>query len=326
MTLKYYISRLKHLFVISIFIFSFKQMTGQQTPLSPVSYRIFSPTIFNPAIVGSKDFSSVDIAAGWEGKSNSQILTVNSRLTKKGQSYFTSPVIKEFTNLGIGGSIFREIDGSMQNTGISAVCSYQIPMDKKALSFLSIGAAVKGVYNFMDSVSTSDPILSEPQLKTYYPNLDAGIYYYGPSLFAGLSVTNILGNPKDPDTLGIFRIPVSRQYFFLAGYKFLISQAYNIVIEPSIIVNADESKGQKVSDLLEPMLKIYMQNFCIGTYFNDYNKVSFLFQYKYPKFYIGSFVEIPKDSPYYKNDINIELALGINLSNIKSRKLKYYHW
>jgi len=311
---------------VLIISFVFIDSSGQQTPTYPVYHRIVTPFIFNPAIAGSKDFSSVDITAGWEGKSHSQILSINSRLAKKGQGYFSSPVVKEFTNFGIGCSVFNEYDVSMQNTGISAVCSYQIPLDKKTLSFLSFGAAVKGVYNFMDSVSSADPGLSKPSIKTYYPNVDAGIYYYGPNLFAGISATNILGNPGDPDTLGIYRIQVSRQYFFVAGYKFLLSRALNIVVEPSIIINADESSGQKVTDLLEPVLKIYLQDFCLGTYLNDYDNFSFFFQFKYPRFYVGSFVEIPKNSSYYKKDLNIEVAIGINLSQIKSKHLKNYHW
>ena len=311
---------------LTLFSISFAFSSGQQVPLNPVSYRIFSPFIFNPAIAGSKDFSSVDIIAGWEGKSSSQILTVNSRLAKKGPDYFTSHAVKEYINIGIGGSVFNEVTGTMHNTGLSAVCSYQLPMDKKSLSFLSFGAAVKGVYNFMDSVSSADPLLNLPSLRTFYPNLDAGVYYYGPNLFAGISATNLLGNPGKPDTLGVFRIPASRQYFFIAGYKFLISRRLNIVVEPSIILNADESANQKITDVLEPMLKVYLENFCLGTYFNDYKKISFFFQYKYSRFYVGTFVEIPTGSPYYKKDLNIELAVGINFSQIKSKYLKYYHW
>jgi type IX secretion system PorP/SprF family membrane protein len=315
----------KGLFILG-FLFSFYLSNGQQTSLDHISYWVFIPYIYNPAIAGSKDFSSVDMIAGWEGKSSSQILTVNSRLTKKGPDYFTSHAVKEYINIGIGGSIFHEVNGTMHNTGFSAICSYQLPMDKKSLSFLSFGAAVKGVYNFMDSVSSADLLLSKPSLKTFYPNLDAGVYYYGPNLFAGISATNLLGNPGSPDTLGVYRIPVSRQYFFIAGYKFLISRSYKIVVEPSIIINADESANQKIMDILEPGLKVYLQNFCIGTYFNDYKKILFFFQYKYSRFYVGSFVKIPTGSPYYKKDLNIELAAGINFSQIKSKYLKYYHW
>lgn len=326
MNLKFKIPVVKSVLFFSILILFFKTATGQQTPLYPISYRIFSPFIFNPAIAGSKDFSSVDFISGWQEKSSSQIISVNSRFTKKVPGYFMSPVIKKFSNLGIGGYLFNEKNSPFQNTGLSAGCSYQIPLDRQSLSFLSFGAAVKGVFNIMDSVSSSDPLLSTPEKKIFYPNLDIGIYYYGPKLFAGISATNLLGNPEDPDSLGVFRIPVSRRYLFIAGYKIILSESFDLVLEPSMILNKNEFRTQKITDMLQPMLKLYMQSFCLGTYFNNYDNISFFIQYKYPRFYVGTFFEIPRNTAFYKKDINVEIAFGINFSRIKSSNLKYYHW
>jgi type IX secretion system PorP/SprF family membrane protein len=326
MDFKCYIPVVKSVIFILFLILHFNPLVGQQTPLDPVSYRIFSPFILNPAIAGSKDFSSVDLISGWLGKSNSQIISVNSRLTKKGSGYFMSPGTKKFSGLGIGGSLFNGKKSPSQNTGFSAACSYQIPVDKQFLSFLSFGAAVKGVFNIMDSISSPDSGIRIPEKRTFYPNLDAGIYYYGPKLFAGISVTNILGNPEDPDSLGVFRIPVSRQYFFSAGYKILLNKSLGIVLEPSLILSVDDSLTPGITNILKPMLKLYMQNFCMGTYINNYDNISFFLQYKYPRFYLGTYFEIPGNTPYYKKELNVEIALGINFSPIKSRYLKYYHW
>ena len=76
--------------------------TGQPTPQYPVSYRIFSPFIFNPAIAGSKDFFSIDLLAGKYDKSNSQILSGSTRLSKTLPGYFSSPDSPVFTNIGVG--------------------------------------------------------------------------------------------------------------------------------------------------------------------------------------------------------------------------------
>jgi type IX secretion system PorP/SprF family membrane protein len=312
--------------LILLYALSFNLSYAQQTPYHPLSYRIFSPFLFNPAMAGSKDFSSLDVISGWQGKSNSQVICVNSRITKKGPSYFMAPDVKEFSNFGIGGYLFNEDYSPSHNMGAGAICSYQIPLDKQSLSFLSFGVAVKGIYNTMDSVYSADPGLSMPSESTFYPNLDAGIYYYGPSLFAGFSVTNLLGNPGDPDSLGIYRIPASRQYFFVAGYKFLISKPLNLVLEPSLIINGNTWRYHKITDIIKPMLKIYAQDFCVGTYFNDYDNISFFFQYRYPRFYVGTFFEMPKKTAYYKKDLNVEFAVGVNFSAIKSKNLKYYHW
>jgi type IX secretion system PorP/SprF family membrane protein len=317
----------KYAFIIFLVFVSFPDVVKcQQVPLVPISYRIFDPFVFNPAITGSKDFSSLDIIAGWQGKSNSQIISENSRLLKKGATYFTSPDFKEFTGIGLGGYLFNEENSKFRNTGIDIACSYHIPVDKESLSFISIGASFRGVSNITKAVTSIDPLLNKASVSSYYFNTDLGIYFYGPKFFAGVSVTNLLGNPKGNDSLSLILLPVSRQYFLITGYKILISTPLNIVIEPSLIVNAVQLSNMKARDILKPALKLYLQDFCLGTYFNNYSNISFFFQYRFPRFYIGSFFEIPKNTPYFQKELNFEFAVGINFSQTKSNYRKYYHW
>jgi type IX secretion system PorP/SprF family membrane protein len=295
---------------------------GQQVPLSPVSYRIFSPFIFNPAIAGSKDFFSVDFTTSAQRSSNSQIVSGNSRLAKKPADYFSSPGGSEFTNIGLGGYIFNDVNGPARNLGIGISGSYHIPLNKKNLSFISIGASVKGVSFKRDSAVASDPDPHQPAKEAFYPNADFGIYYYDPKFFAGVSVVNLLGNPEQKDTLGNYDIAVSRQYFLQTGFKILLSKPMKIVLEPSLILNSDGTSSQKTEDMLKPMVKLYLENFCVGTYFNDFRHFSVFFQYKYPKVYIGAFFQVPKENPYYKKDLIAEFTLGINLSRSGVRN----HW
>lgn len=310
--------------VISLFTFLLltQLVSGQTTPLNPVSYRIFSPFIFNPAIAGSKDFFSADLIAGKYGSTNSQILSGSARLGKTLPGYYSSPGLTQFTNIGLGGSLFNETDGTTRNIGISGTGSYHLQLDKNALSFLSFGATVKAVYNNY----SGNPDLSDTARTIFYPNFDAGVYYYSENLFAGVSVTNILGSPESEDTLRIYNIPVSQQLFFQLGYKFVISRSLNILIEPSLIINSDFSFSGEIIDMVEPMLKVYAGNFCAGTYFNDFDKYSFFFQYKYPKFYVGTYFELTKGAPFYKSPILAEVAVGINISAIKHGSTRFNHW
>ena len=112
----------KLVIVLSLF-FSFSILNGQQTPLNPVSYWVFVPYIYNPAIVGSKDFISVDLNTTFLGKSNTQILSGNTRFSKIKPGYFSSPGIFEFKNVGVGGSVFRDKIGLTTNYGASAAGS-----------------------------------------------------------------------------------------------------------------------------------------------------------------------------------------------------------
>lgn len=322
MNLKSKMPFLKIAFFVLSFSFLHGLLAGQQTPQYPVSYRIFSPFIFNPAIAGSKDYFSVDLLTGKYDKSNSQIISGTTRLSKSHPAYFSSPDSPEFTNIGVGGLIFNDLNGLSRNMGISGTASYHFQLDKDELSFLSFGVTAKAVYNHY----SGNPDLSDSALTTFFPNLDAGVFYYNKNLFAGLSVTNILGNPEGPDSLRIFTMPVSRQFFFQIGYKVVLSRSLNILLEPSLIVNVSDSLSGKITDMLKPALKIYAGNICIGTYFNDFNKTSFFFQYKYPKFYIGTYFELPNNSPFYKNPIRAEFALGLNISAIKSGSSRINHW
>jgi type IX secretion system PorP/SprF family membrane protein len=311
----------KDLFIFVLF-FSFYVSDGQETPVNPVSYRIFSPFIFNPAIAGSKDFFSFDLIASSQAKSYSQILSGNARLLKKAPGYISSPEVREFSNIGFGGSLFNDLNGSSRNIGISIAGSYHFQLNTNALSFLSVGISVKGIYNQY----AGDKDLGKPEKNSMFPNLDIGLYYYDPSFFAGFSATNLLGNPGDPDSLGIYTIPVLRQYFFLTGYKFVISRPLNVVLEPSIIVTTNDSLSQKITDMIKPGLKIYFGNFCLGTYFKNYSNIPFFFQYKYPRFYVGTFFELPRHTPFYKKGITAELAIGINLSGNNMGFKRNGHW
>jgi len=305
-----------------ILIFSFIASHGQETPLNPVSNKIFSPFVFNPAVAGSKDFLSLDLIAALQNKSYTQILSANSRLLTKKKSRVSGSGMKRFSNFGLGGAVFNDLSGEYRNLGASLAVAYHIPLDERNLTFLSIGAAGKGIYNHYPG----DTILGNPEKYTLFPNVDAGIYFYNPVFYAGVSANNILGNPGNPDSLISFSVPVSRQYFFNAGFKVVLSRPLNIVLEPSVIVIADDTLALELPDMIHPALRLYLGNFCIGSYLNDYNKIPFFFQYKYPGFYIGTFFELPRGTPFYKKEITAEIVLGVNIAyrNIGFRRYGYW--
>ena len=302
--------------------FVYINSSGQQTPTYPVYHRIVTPFIFNPAIAGSKDFFSADISAGKNGKANAQLLSGNMRLTKAAGHYVASPGIPEFTNIGVGGYIFNEYDGSTRNTGLAVAGSYHLQLDKEGLSFISAGAAARVV----TSKFSGNVDLGQPASTKVFPDFDAGIYYYRTNLYAGISATNLLGTPANSDTASTYIMPVSRQFFFNAGYKIILSKSRNILLEPIIILNSDDKFSGDILDMIQPALKLYAGNFCVGTYFNDFDRFSFFFQYKYNSFYVGAYFSMAHNSPFYKTPLIEEIAVGINLSSIKSGISRMYHW
>ena len=174
----------------------------------------------------------------------------------------------------------------------------------------------------MDSI----PEYTAPPKNSFIPNLDAGLYYYGQSLYAGISATNILGSTIDSADMAVYDVPVSREYFFIIGYKFVISKSFNIVIEPSLIINVNDSLNFEMKETYNPMLKIYLEDFCLGGYLHDYDKLTFFFQYKFPRLYLGTLVDFPRNVPFYKKDLTIEIVAGMNFGSISHSSSSKWHW
>jgi type IX secretion system PorP/SprF family membrane protein len=296
--------------------------SAQHTPLTPISNRVFTPYIINPAIAGSKDYMAIDLAATIQGEDYSQLLSTNSRIAQKGPRYFGAPVGKSFTNIGVGGALFNDKVGPSKNIGASAAVSYHMPLNDKNLSFISAGLAIKGIYNRMDSIFEA----GAPRKESIIPNVDAGIYLYSQNLYAGLSATNLLGSTIDSADMALYNIPVSRQYFFLAGYKIVLSRSLNIILEPSLIINLDDSLKFDNKESYNPMLKLYMDAFCLGAYLHDYNNLTFFFQYKFPKLYVGTLIDFPRNAPFYKRDLRVEIAAGYNFGGVTKTSTSRYHW
>ena len=315
--------KLKYILLSSIGLLLLNiSLSGQHTPYNPISNRVFTPFIINPAIAGSKDFMALDLSGTIQGENYSQLLSGNSRIAKKGPRYFGAPVSKSFTRIGMGAALFNDVSGPSRNLGLSIASSYHIPLNDKNLTFLSAGVAVKGIYNMTDSL----PNPGAPARNAFIPNADAGIYFYGQKFHIGLSATNILGSMTDSADMAIYKIPVSRQYFIIAGYKFVLSKSLNIVIEPSLIVNLDDSLDFSDKNSYNPMLKLYMDAFCIGSYLHSYDNLTFFFQYKFPSFYIGTLGDFPRNVPFYKKDLTVEIAAGFNFGGTGSSPRNRYQW
>lgn len=283
---------------------------GQLVPAYPFSLHAFSPVHFNPAIAGSREFADIGLISRLEEDASSHLLFADMRLTKAAPAYFIPTKMREYTNFGIAGSLFREEYGSVSNTGLMAAGSYHIPLNRSNTTYLSAGVSFKGIYNTLEAGTSTDTLAPQENNSMFYPNMDAGIYFYSSQFFAGFSGTNLLGNPGSADT---YDVPVSRQYIFQTGYKLLLSESLNIVIEPSLLVIANDSTTGIQDNIVHPMLKLYMSDFLIGSYYDDNSKVTFFFQYRFPSFYIGTWFEIPLKTAFYLKQPAIEITAGLLL-------------
>ena len=314
----------QYLFVLMLILISAQgiRLYGQQIPYYPVSLKIYDPFILNPAIAGSKDFFHLDLSAGKSAGINSQFLAGSSRIMKRHREYRAFPELNNFTDFGTGGYVFREKYGLYSNAGFAGTFSYHIKISEDALSFVSAGITGKIIHTSY----SGEPDLNIAAVKSTYPDADIGIYYYSPSFYAGVSALNLFSDISSIDSSSYKAAGLSRHLNAIIGYKQVISRNFNIVIEPSLLISEKYSLSGDLKEMVGPMVSLYAGMFCAGAYFPGLNKSSLFFRFKYPKFNIGAYLELPGKTPLYKSPILAELTIGLNISAIKFGPAGYNHW
>ena len=274
---------------------------------------VYHPMVLNPAFAGSKDFTSFGLTTKAFKRPDAQILDFNTRLSLPDG---------EFSHMGLGAYAFQEQYELSWNTGVTLAGAYHFALDRQKLHFISIGAAVKGVFAIPKETAESP---SDSLATKFRPNMDFGIYYYGPNAFAGISATNIFETNTGSDTTLSYS-EFDRQFNFQVGYKFLISKKLGIVVEPSLLSTLDSETISEPFQHIIPYLKVYLKDFYIGSYLKDLDIFALFFQYQFPKFYTGVFLEFPRVG--YLNDENIifEVSAGINLGKGSPTFTQHRHW
>jgi hypothetical protein len=290
------------------------QLHGQDVPSTPLSIPVYHLMVINPAYVGSKDFTNFSLTSKVLKSPDYQLLNYHQRLSSQDGS---------FSSFGIGIYAFQEQLDQSWNSGLAVAGSFHLALDDHHIHNIAAGLTAKGI---MMVPKTGEESPSDSSEMVFRPNLDLGIYYYGPTGFVGLSSTTLMGTTSSGDSLTDSYSMIDREYHLYGGYKFLVSKRLGIVIEPSLLVSLNDSSISEPHKHLVPYLKIYLQNLYVGTYLKDLDIIALFFQYQFPKFYTGVFLEFPRIG--YLNDENIifEVTVGVNLAKGGNSFRQYRHW
>ncbi len=305
---------IRRLIVVWLWLIVINILNAQEVPSKPLSIPVYHPMVMNPAFVGSKDFTNISITSKILNTPNNQIINFHQRLT--GSDGF-------FSNIGIGAYIFQEQLENSWNTGLAAASSYHIALDDANVHNLAVGASLKGILNIPKELEEAP---ADSASSSFNPNMDFGVYYYGPTAFAGLSVTTLFGTKLSNELTIDSDAYFQREYHLYGGYKFLLSKSNAIVLEPSVLVSLNDSTISEPQKHLVPYLKVYLQNFYIGTYMKSLDIFALFFQYQFPRFYTGVFLEFPRVGFLNNDNIIFEISLGVNLGKEGQKFLQYRHW
>ena len=284
-------------------------LDAQEVPSRPLSIPVYHPIVLNPAFVGSKDYTNISLTARIARTFDYQTLNLHQRITNKDGAY---------TRLGLGAYAFQEQLDNSWNSGVALSGAYHFALDHDHLHNLSLGVTAKGIF-FAPKHGEEFPY--DTLSSKFRPNMDAGIYYYSPKIFVGLSSTALF---ESDDSIAYARL--NREYHLYGGYKFVVSKKSGIVIEPSLLLTVNDETISEPHKHLVPYLKVYLQNYYLGTYLKDLDIIALFFQYQFPRFNAGLFIEFPRIGNLNDDNIIFELSLGLNLGKEGETFLRYRHW
>ncbi|MEM9991557.1 MAG: PorP/SprF family type IX secretion system membrane protein [Bacteroidota bacterium] len=228
------------------------------------SLYMFNKAAYNPAYVGLDNLLTltgvyrkqwVDLA----GSPTSQHLNAHLPLF--------------FINSGIGVAVQNDQIGLEQTLTPEVMYSYQVPLGRKQLLSIGVGAGLiqkslngAGIRTpggeYQDGFDHRDNVLPVSTIDANAPTLSAGVYYLSDRLEIGISTKDILQQDLEFNTA---RITPIRTYFFSALANFDIGR--NLQLQPSIFAKSDILQTQiDFSALLR-----YNNNILLGASFRGYS-------------------------------------------------------
>ncbi|WP_275316151.1 type IX secretion system membrane protein PorP/SprF [Tenacibaculum bernardetii] len=183
----------------------------------------------NPAYAGSKGHGVITAIGrtqwvGFDGAPNTQNL-----------SYHT-PI--GYSGLGLGVNLMNDEIGPSKEIYLDANLSYTIETGEDGnLAFgLRLGGRLLNIDWSKGKVNQNEQILEE-NINKFLPTIGAGIYYYEPEWYVGLSVPNILRKEHYDAENPVGESAVERMHFFLiAGYVYDINE--DLKLKPAALLKA----------------------------------------------------------------------------------------
>lgn len=222
------------LFFVVVFLGSYK---SQETLPFYQQYLLNGEFLFNPALYGSTD----DVV-------------LNLNYQKQFSNFAQSPNVQSvgmhanvFDRVGAGLSFFKDQNGAISSTGVSAGASYFIPIDDdgERKSQFSFGTNVN-FYNMnidlglLSPQDPGDPVLSAESLFLVYANLGMAVSYR--NFFAGVSVNDIAISNDIPIVNGIE--PEPTKFLINTGYNWYVTEEFYVT--PSVLANFNTNSSKMI--------------------------------------------------------------------------------
>ncbi|MBE7698362.1 PorP/SprF family type IX secretion system membrane protein [Tenacibaculum finnmarkense] len=216
--------------IICVFVFSICTITTTQAQQDPqYSQYMYNTMNINPAYAGSNYYGIITVIGrtqwvGFEGAPETQNISYHTPIGSSG--------------LGLGVNIMNDEIGPSKEFYLDSNLSYTIQTDVDAS--LAFGLRLGGRFLNIDwskGEATDTEAAFGQNVSKFLPTIGAGIYYYKPDWYVGLSVPNILRTEHYDQEIPLGKTAVERMHFFLiAGYVYDIN--YDFKFKPAALLKA----------------------------------------------------------------------------------------
>ncbi|MBD3637805.1 MAG: type IX secretion system membrane protein PorP/SprF [Crocinitomicaceae bacterium] len=196
------------------------------------TYTFFGDNIafYNPAAVGSNDYSSVT------GTFRKQWVGFDGSPTSGGVT-FDMPLEK--FNMGIGGMVYQDHVGVTNQTNVGAMYSYHIKINENHKLAFGVNAGFDLVNTKFDRLvywDEDDELLANDYVNVFVPHFGFGAFYHTERLHVGISIPRMISMNTDQfNTVNFENAPsLVTHYYLSAAYDFDLKNEFSL--KPSVLV------------------------------------------------------------------------------------------
>lgn len=224
---------------------------AQQLPL--YGQYLFNKYIINPAVAGSDGYTSLNLTTrqqwtGYQGAPQTYSFSFNGRLLKAKynirHNVFDRKVFTPQTQgrVGLGGTLYSDINGLVHRTGFSASYAYHIWL--QGSTQLSFGLAFTGYHYKIDQrqIHFEDP--DEPWLNSdfrkgiFVPDFSFGAYLLNRKYAIGFSAQELMEGFIRTGSQAYKDLKLHRTYYLFGNYDF--EPDSKMLIQPSLFIRMSE--------------------------------------------------------------------------------------
>ncbi len=217
------------------------------------SQYIFNKYLINPAVAGSDGYTSINLTtrqqwAGYQGAPQTYSLSFQGRVLKQKyiirENLFSNRIFKPHTEgkVGLGGTIYSDINGLVRRTGFSTSYAYHIWL--QGGTQLSFGLAFTGYHYKIDQrqIQFEDP--DEPWMNTdfrkgiFVPDFNFGVYLLNRKFAVGFSAQELMEGFIRAGSQAYKDLRLQRTYYLFGNYDF--EPDNKTLIQPSLLVKMSE--------------------------------------------------------------------------------------